>query len=77
MFNMLNTRRRTGKNTPWMCKFLVTLSDFFRGPLDGIWRSVHPLESMGFRNAAVPLSGLRIAFSSLQPARTQVRNGKG
>jgi hypothetical protein len=77
MFNMLNTQRHTGKNTPWMCKFLVTLSDFFRGPLDRLWRSVHPLESMGLRNAAMALSGLRIAFSILQPARIPLRYGKG
>ena len=29
MFNMLNTQVGTGKNPPWMCKILVTLTVFF------------------------------------------------
>jgi len=28
MFNMLNTQVGTGKNPPWMCKILVTLTVF-------------------------------------------------
>jgi hypothetical protein len=77
MFNMLNTEPPTGKNPAWMCKFLVTLSAFFHG-LPGQFRNpVHLLESMELRNAAMPLNGLRIAFSTLQPVRIQLRYGKG
>jgi hypothetical protein len=77
MFNMLNTERRTGKNPAWMCKFLVTLSAFFHGLAGQFRRLVHLLESMELRNAAMPLSGLRIAFSTLQPVRIPLRYGKG
>jgi hypothetical protein len=77
MFNMLNTQTHTGKNTPWMCKFLVILSGFFRGQSYELRRSVHPLESMGVRNAAKPLIGLRIAFSTLQLVRIPLGRGKG
>ena len=77
MFNMLNMYRPTGKNPAWMCKFLVTLSAFFHGLPGQFRKPVHLLESMELRNAAMALSGLRIAFSTLQPVRIPLRYGKG
>jgi hypothetical protein len=60
-----------------MCKFLVTLSAFFHGLAGQFRKTVHLLESMELRNAAMALSGLRIAFSTLQPVRIPLRYGKG
>jgi hypothetical protein len=77
MFNMLNTQRPTGKNPAWMCKFLVTLTAFFHSLAGRLRRLVHLLESMELRNEAMPMSGLRIAFSTLQPVRIPLRYGKG
>jgi hypothetical protein len=77
MFNMLNMDRPTGKNPAWMCKFLVTLSAFFHGLAGQFRKAVHLLESTELRNAAMPLSGLRIAFPILQPVRIPLRYGKG
>ena len=77
MFNMLNMDRPTGKNPAWMCKFLVTLSAFFNGLAGQFRRLAHLLESMELRNASMPLCGLRIAFSTLQPVRIPLRYGKG
>jgi hypothetical protein len=77
MFSMLNTQCGTGKHPAWMSKFLVKLGAFFHGRLDKLRRPIHLLESMELRNAAKPLSGLRIAFSTLQPVRMPLRYGKG
>jgi hypothetical protein len=77
MFSMLNTPCGTGKHPAWMCKFLVKLGVFFHDRLGKLQRPIHLLESMELKNAAVPLSGLRIAFSTLQPVRMPLRYGKG
>ena len=77
MFNMLNTRRNTGNNSPLVCKFLVGLTalchSFQLLPLglficlkewvlgEGNWRPV----------------GLRIAPSTLEPVRIRFPKRKG
>jgi hypothetical protein len=76
MFNMLNMEVGTGKNPPWMCKILVTLtvfSYFFRLARR---MPLYLLERMGLRNYALQRIGLRIALPLRRPARMHFRTGK-
>jgi hypothetical protein len=77
MFNMLNKQSDTGKNSPWLCKFLVTLDVSFHVFLGELHRPGHLLERTGLRNRTIELIGLRIAFTPLQPVRIPRLSGKG
>ncbi len=76
MFNMLNNLVRVGKNSPMVCKFLLSVSAFPRTFTLGFERPFYLLEREGFRNHALQAVGLRIASLSLRPGVIQIRTGK-
>jgi hypothetical protein len=76
MFNMLNRRVGSGKNPPWMCKFLVTLTDFSHVFRLAPRMPLYLLERMGLRNPSLQRIGLRIALPLGRPARIHFRTGK-
>ena len=76
MFNMLNNLVREGKNSPMVCKFLLSVSAFPRTFTLGFERPFYLLEREGFRNHALQAVGLRIASLPVRPAVTQIRTGK-
>jgi len=76
MFNMLNTVTREGKNSPMVCKFLLSACIFPRTFTLGFERPFYLLEREGFRNHALQAVGLRIASLSLRPGFIQIRTGK-
>ena len=76
MFNMLNTPIRVGKNSPMVCKFLLSVSAFPQAFSPGFERPFYLLERQRLRNHALQAVGLRIASLSLRPGFVQIRTGK-
>ncbi len=76
MFNMLNNLVREGKNSPMVCKFLLSVSAFPQAFSPGFERPFYLLERKGFRNRGLQAVGLRIASLSLRPGFIQIRTGK-
>ena len=76
MFNMLNNLVREGKNSPMVCKFLLSVSAFPQACSPGLERPFYLLERKGFRNHALQAVGLRIASLSLRQGFIQIRTGK-
>jgi len=76
MFNMLNNLVREGKNSPMVCKFLLSVSAFPQAFSPGFERPFYLLERKGFRNHPLQAVGLRIASLSLRPGFIQIRTGK-
>jgi len=76
MFNMLNSRIVTGKNSPMVCKILSKMSAIRHSFALVLRRCSYLLERMGFRNGGFQSVGLRIAFSNGRPAFLGIRSGK-
>ncbi len=76
MFNMLNNLVREGKNSPMVCKILLSVSAFPQAFSPGLERPFYLLERKGLRNHALRRIGLRIASLSLRPGFIQIRTGK-
>jgi hypothetical protein len=76
MFNMLNSRAKSRKFSPLMCKFLATVSLFPRSLLALSQVFSYLLESMRLRTVVLESIGLRIATSLRRPAFAHIRTGK-
>jgi|HubBroStandDraft_6_1064221.scaffolds.fasta_scaffold28344_2 hypothetical protein len=76
MFNILNSRTETRKFSPWMCKFLATMSAVPRSFPTMLEVPSYLLESMRLRFAVLETIGLRIATSFRRPAFAHIRTGK-
>jgi hypothetical protein len=76
MFNMLNSRTGTGKNSPMVCKILSKMSAIRHSFALVLPRCSYLLERMGLRNRGFQPVGLRIAFSIGRPAFLGIRSGK-
>jgi len=76
MFNMLNIRMASGKNSPMVCKILSRMSAIRHGFELVLRRCSYLLERMGLRNRVFQPVGLRIAFSMARQAFLEIRGGK-
>jgi hypothetical protein len=76
MFNILNKGIREGRNSPMVCKFLDSVSDFFH-EVPGLKEGPSYLvERMGLKSGGLEPVGLRIAFAMWQPVLIRIRSGK-
>jgi hypothetical protein len=76
VFNILNSGTNSRKFSPWMCKFLATVSHFPRHPLALFQALLYLLESMRLRIGVLEPIGLRIATSLRRPVSAYICKGK-
>jgi hypothetical protein len=77
MFNMLNTRKETGNNSPLVCKFLAGLTAACQSFLLLRQMPLYLVEKMGLSKRDAQPVGLRIAFFKSSRFELRFRKGKG